>query len=240
MYFGSFDQKMADKFIKYHLMNPKEFWTPMPLPSIAANDSSFRNIPGNNWSGQPQGLTFQRSIQALENYGHYAELTMIGQKFLDVLGDSLKFTQQFDPFTAKINNSKDGYGPSILAALEFISRFYGIHITQDKIYWSCLDNNFDYKYSQKWNGIDYTLQTNGNNVLCSINDRQVLSFTKGARIVTDLKGGLIEVVGITDVSKMIHFNNKNEFSLLLKPNTIHRMNHNGRFEKYRSFEFFNQ
>ncbi|MBU6327844.1 MAG: hypothetical protein KGQ89_09455, partial [Verrucomicrobia bacterium] len=62
MYFGSFDQQMAEEFIKYHLMNPKEFWTPLPLPSIAANDPAFKNIPGNNWSGKSQGLTFQRSI----------------------------------------------------------------------------------------------------------------------------------------------------------------------------------
>ena len=84
MYFGSFDQDMADRFIQYHLLNPKEFWTPMPLPSVAANDPKFENVEGNNWSGQPQALTYQRSIQALENYGHYAELTMIGLKFLDV------------------------------------------------------------------------------------------------------------------------------------------------------------
>lgn len=238
MYLGSFDQKMADQFIKHHLMNPKEFWTPMPLPSIAANDPSFKNIAGNNWSGQPQGLTFQRSIRAMENYGHYAELTMIGQKFLDVLRDSLKFTQQFDPFTATINNSKDGYGPSILATLEFISRFYGIHITQDKIYWSCLDKDYDYNYAQKWNGADYTLQTKGNNVICSINGKQAFSFTKGARIVTDLEGKLLEIVGISKEPKTIHINYQKEYSLLLQPNTIHRINHKGRLVKYKSTEFF--
>jgi hypothetical protein len=45
MYFGSFDQEMADDFVEHHLLNPDEFWTPMPLPSIAANDPAFRNIP---------------------------------------------------------------------------------------------------------------------------------------------------------------------------------------------------
>jgi hypothetical protein len=90
MYFGSFDQAMADEFIEHHLLNPEEFWTPMPLPSIAANDPYFRDIPGNNWSGQPQGLTFQRSISALENYGHFAELTLIGKTLLEVVSDSMK------------------------------------------------------------------------------------------------------------------------------------------------------
>lgn len=92
MHLGSFDQEMADGLIKDHLMNPAEFWTPMPLPSIAANDPMFENIAGNNWSGQPQGLTYQRSIRALENYGHFAELTLLGLKFLDVLKKAQKFT----------------------------------------------------------------------------------------------------------------------------------------------------
>ncbi len=240
MYFGSFDQGMADKFIKYHLVNPEEFWTPMPLPSIAANDPLFQNISGNNWSGQPQGLTFQRSVQALENYGHYAELTEIGQKFLRVLGDSLKFTQQFDPFTAKINNSKDGYGPSILAALEFISRFYGVHITQDKIYWSCLENQFDYNYSQKWNGRDFTLETEGDKAYCSVDGRFIFSFTRGARIVTDLNGDLIEIIGITKESKMIRIKYNKEYSLLVKPNSIYGLNQKGRIAKIKEVGFFGQ
>lgn len=53
MYFGSFDQDMADKFVRVHFLNPSEFRTPMPLPSMAANDPMFKNEEGNNWSGQP-------------------------------------------------------------------------------------------------------------------------------------------------------------------------------------------
>ena len=56
MYYGSFDQDMADRFIRCHLLNPDEFWTRVPLPSIAANDPCFTNINFNNWGGQPQGL----------------------------------------------------------------------------------------------------------------------------------------------------------------------------------------
>jgi len=238
MYFDSFDQEMADQFIKYHLLNPKEFWTPMPLPSIAANDPKFENVDGNNWSGQPQGLTYQRSIQALENYGHYAELTMIGRKFLDVIGDSIKFTQQFDPFKAVINNSKDGYGPSILSALEFISRFYGIHITQNQIYWSCLNDKDDFDYQQKWNGNMYRLQTNNGIAKCLINDKEVFSFSKGARIVTDLNGTLIEAVGIETKASTIQFKSRQvSMSVTIEPNGVYRQNQIGEFVKYKSIGF---
>ena len=203
MYFGSFDQQMADDFIKYHLMNPDEFWTPTPLPSIAANDPFFRNNSGNDWSGQPEGLTFQRSIRAMENYGHYAELSMIGQKFIEAMADSLKFTQQIDPFTSKITPNLDGYGPSILASLEFISRMYGIHITQDKIYWSCLDNKNNYSYSQQWGNYLFKMTTGDNRVSCLINGKEVFSFTKGARVISDLSGKIIEVAGIEPEKKKI-------------------------------------
>ena len=58
MYWGSVSRDMADRFVGEHLLNPSEFWTPMPLPSVAANDPAFRNAPENNWSGQCEGLTY--------------------------------------------------------------------------------------------------------------------------------------------------------------------------------------
>ncbi|MCX6293521.1 MAG: hypothetical protein NT127_04410, partial [Sphingobacteriales bacterium] len=197
MYFGSFTSEMADDFIHYHLMNRKEFWTPMPLPSIAANDSSFKNISGNNWSGQPQGLTFQRSISAMENYGHYAELSLIGQTFLNALSDSMRFTQQFDPFTKKSDQTKDGYGPSILTTLEFVSRFYGIHISKDIINWSCS---------------------------CFINNKLIYQFSKGCRLVTDMNGKTINIIGIETKDETIKLlSDKISTSFTVKPNFVYKL-----------------
>jgi hypothetical protein len=238
MFFGSFDQEMADQFVRDHLMNPKEFWTPMPLPSIAANDPRFENVAGNNWSGQPQGLTFQRSIQALENYGHFAELTMIGRKFLQVIGDSLKFTQQFDPFKATINNSQDGYGPSILTALEFISWLYGIHISQNKVYWSSISSENDGDYTQKWNGNVYRLYTRKGIARCLVNGQEICSFSKGGRMVTDLDGKLIEAVGIDTSKRTIEFHCKEvSCTVDIEPNGLYRLDNAGQLVQYQSIEF---
>ena len=238
MYFGSFTQQMADEFIKYHLLNPKEFWTTMPLPSIAVNDPVFRNISGNNWGGQPEGLTFQRSIRAMENYGHYAELTMIGNKFLNAIGDSLKFGQQFDPFTGIASESsiRNGYGPTVLASLEFISRFYGINISQDKIYWTCLDNKNRYEYSQKWGDRLFKMETKGSKVFCSVNGKEVFSFTKGIRVASDLEGKTIEVVGIEakDEKATITIGGKT-ISLSVSPNTVYT--YKNKFHKAKNVEF---
>jgi Neutral trehalase len=225
MYFGSFDQKMADEFIRHHLMNPAEFWTPMPLPSIAANDQMFKNVSGNNWSGQPQGLTFQRSISALENYGHYAELNLIGEKFLKVISDSLKFTQQFDPFTGTINNSKDGYGPSILSSLEFISRKFGIHLSEDRVFWSCIDGPDDYEYEQKWDDKIFRLVTVKDKVVCTISGKEICQFSKGIRVVTDIDGNITGLVGIESHKKdaRIDFQGKS-FKVEVEPNCVYTFN----------------
>ena len=148
MYFGTMTQGMADGFIKHHLLNPAEFWTKMALTSIAANDPYFRNISFNNWSGQPEGLTYQRAINALENYGHVAEVTLIGKKLLNAIGKSKKFTQQFDPFTAE-QNGADGYGPTILSVLEYYSRMYGVYPKNDTIHFNGLPATKEYAYTQK-------------------------------------------------------------------------------------------
>jgi hypothetical protein len=238
MYFGSFDQRMADDFIKYHLLNPDEFWTPSPLPSIAANDPMFRNIPGNNWSGQPQGLTFQRSISALENYGHYAEMTMIGETFLRKIGDSLKFVQQFDPFTGIGNNTSDGYGPAILSALEFISRLYGIHIAQDRINWSYLDKPGNCCYVQNWGDHSYKLETKGRKVYCSIDGNEVFSFSKGIRIVSDMQGRIKEVIGINPAKegKVIEISYEGKtFTMSVTPNSVYT--YKGRLIRKKSVKF---
>lgn len=238
MYFGSFSQQMADEFIKYHLLNPNEFWTTMPLPSIAANDPAFRNISENNWSGQPEGLTFQRSIRAMENYGHYAELTMIGNKLLKAVKDSLLFVQQFDPFTGIPSEPsvRNGYGPTVLVSLEFISRFYGIHIAQDKIYWSCLDDKNDFEYTQKWGDRLYKLETRDGKVYCSVSNREMFSFTKGARVVSDFEGRLIEVIGIEpEAKKIIVYALEKTNSLMVLPNT--RYSYKNKFRRSVSVEF---
>ena len=67
--------------LPHHASPPRsEFWTPTPLPSIAASDPRFENKEGNNWSGPPEGLTYQRAIRALESYGHHAELVLLGER----------------------------------------------------------------------------------------------------------------------------------------------------------------
>ena len=227
MYYGSFDQRMADAFIAKHLLNPEEFWTAMPLPTIAANDPAFKNIANNNWSGQPQGLTFQRAIRALENYGHYAEVTLLGTRLIETLKQNSKFTQQYDPFTRKANNSPDGYGPTILCLLEYISRMHGIHYEADHMIWSGLNSGANSStYAQMVKGNKYLLQINKQYVSAFINDKAIFQCSSNIRCTTDMNGRILSITGIDTLERKVKLTipGKKTYHLNIKPNCVYKFN----------------
>jgi hypothetical protein len=232
MHYGAFTQDMADRFIRHHVFNPEEFWTEMPLPSIAVNDPHFNNNDENDWSGQPEGLTYQRAIQAFENYGHYAELKLLGEKLINAVGEECRFTQQFDPFTAKPTSpGQDEYGPTIIAVLEYIARMYGIHIDENLIFWSGLQNeNNTIKYSQEWFGITYSIENKEGTVKAFINNDEIISFSTGVRIVTDLYGGINKIIGIDTKTNEISVTiGAKKYSMTVNPNEVYSVNEDGEF-----------
>lgn len=223
MYFGSMTQPMANAFIKHHLLNPKEFWTYMPLTSIAANDPDFRNISHNNWSGQPEGLTYQRAITALENYSHFAEVTLLGHKLLNTIGKSKKFTQQFDPFTAAQNGS-DGYGPTVLSVLEYYSRMYGVYTKNDTMHFNGLGMVKSYTYSQTLKDKTYTILQKNNQITGYLNNKLLFKSTAGVKVSTNKLGKIISVSGIDTLSRNIIVKiGKNTFKGLVKPNGVYTL-----------------
>lgn len=229
MYYGGFSQEMADQFIAYHLLNPDEFWTPMPLPSIAVNDPLFRNIPNNNWSGQPESLTYQRAIQALENYGHVAEITLLGNIYLSVMEKASFFPQQFDPFTREPSEAKDGYGPSILSVLEYLARLYGVSISMDEVFWGGLqDGEFERSYTQKWDQDRFTLESRNDFFSGYINEKQVFRANHGVRIVTDLQGGFRSIIGISPEPVTIQLTIEDQnYDFTVKPNEVFGIENHG-------------
>lgn len=218
MYFGTMNQEMADKFIHYHLLNPEEFWTPMPLPSLAANDPFFRNIAQNNWSGQPQGLTYQRTIRALENYGHLAEITLIGKKLLKQIEKSGIYTQQFDPFTGE-QNGLDGYGPTILSVLEYFSRLYGISMQRDTINFNGLPSEYAYTCEQQWGDKIYKISQEKGKLTGSLNGKKIFECTAGVRVATDKNGNIIKIASIDTLTRPFSITtNGIEMTSAIRPN----------------------
>ncbi|GHU70377.1 hypothetical protein AGMMS49992_02600 [Clostridia bacterium] len=193
MYGGGFSQYMANRFVSQHLLNPDEFWTPLPLPSVAINDPLFRNIDGNNWSGQPEGLTYQRSIRALENYGYETLLTPLFDRLAAAIGDELIFTQQYDPFTGKRSGEKDGYGPTMLAVLGFIGRLHGITLKRGKVLWGARGGAAS-EFTLTVGDNVYELRGNGQTFEGIINGRSYFTTDSGFRVVTDMAGNVLKRV----------------------------------------------
>lgn len=201
MYWGALDAEKAARFVKEHLTNPDEFWTPMPLTSVAANDPLFRNVPTNDWSGQPEGLTYQRAIRALENYGFYKLVTELGMKLIEALklGGGV-FPQQFDPYTMKPSRGSDalgaeGYGPTMLALMEYVSRMYGVHIEGREV-WFGLLGGMELCYEQRIGDRSYRIDSDGKYARVSVDGAPRWLAPCGIRLVTDRYGGLLRAEDI--------------------------------------------
>ncbi len=208
MYWGSVSREMAARFVKDHLLNPAEFWTPFPLPSVAANDPAFRNAPENNWSGQPEGLTYQRAILALENYGYHSLVTELGDRLMRAIAaHGFRFTQQFDPFTGapslvhavthqlvrsgQNEPVQDAYGPTLLASLEYIAHRFGIHPHLGNV-WFSLGKDEAYQYEATFYGHRYGIFSDGGKAEIRVDGRPVATHPCGFRIITDHRGNILD------------------------------------------------
>lgn len=256
MWHGLFSQAMADTFVHVHLMNQSEFFTTMPLPSIAINDYRFHHDPraGNDWSGAVEGLTAQRAIRALESYGHYAELTLVGRALTTSLIDGCQsksnchFPQQIDPISGipSTTGNDDGYGPMIISLLELTALRVGImprpqlllgsaqggnghgninnsstrngdesfakqgskrgNVDRGGLFWSGVaDTGAVTTYNQTLgSGKLFNLRSNPAVFTAALNGNPIFRCTAGVRVVTDIDGGIVAVVGIDDVARSIN------------------------------------
>ena len=212
MYWGSVSPAMAERFVRDHLLNPAEFWTPLPLPSVAANDPAFRNAPENNWSGQCEGLTFQRAMFALERYGYEKLVTRLGRRFLKALMDGgCRFTQQFDPFTGAPSRvglyshaplapgsdepSQDAYGPTLLSALGYVERLWGIGLWMGEVRFS-LAGGLPCRCRVEWRGHRCALESDGVRAVARADGRTVYDGPCGVRAIADADGRLLRVIDI--------------------------------------------
>ena len=214
MYWGALFPDMADRFVNEHLLNPSEFWTPFPLPSVSVSDPAFRNAPENNWSGQPEGLTYQRAILALENYGYHTLVTRLGEKLLRaIIENGFRFTQQFDPFTGRPSlvhavthqpveadsdePIQDAYGPTMLAVLEYIAHRFGIHPHLGQV-WFSLGSGMEYTYEAEFCAHRYAIRSDGKKAEITVDHLALGTFPCGRRILTDRAGRILSTVRIED------------------------------------------
>jgi hypothetical protein len=118
------DKKIFEAVWKKQLHNPRAFWAPYPLASIAMNDPTFvRPIPRNSWGGASQALTALRAPRWFAFYGKHAELTHMMQQWCSAIMRSGGFRQQMDPLTGDFTMADpSGYSPAALTFLDFARR----------------------------------------------------------------------------------------------------------------------
>ncbi len=104
--------------------NPKAFWAPYPLTSVAQDDPSFvRPIPRNSWGGATQALTALRTPRWMPHYGKQAEFNHLMQQWCEAILRHGEFRQQMDPLTGEFTQADpSGYSPTALVFLDFARR----------------------------------------------------------------------------------------------------------------------
>ncbi|MBQ7292208.1 MAG: hypothetical protein IJW79_00565 [Clostridia bacterium] len=202
MYYGALEQDMAEEFVKKHLLNEKEFYTPLPLPLLSVSDKAFVNDANVRWGGQVMGITYRQAVRAFEKYGFYSEFTCVAKRFLESVSHSMAFTEQYDPFDGSPSKEKicADYAPTASAVLEIIARFYGVSVVFDDVIWGGLghegDNFSEYEY--KWGSDVYRLSAEKNTSTGFLNGKLLFTATNGVRVVTDWFGNKPRVINITD------------------------------------------
>ena len=104
--------------------NPKAFWAPYPLTSVAMDDPSFvRPIPRNSWGGATQALTALRAPRWMDHYGKGTELKQMMRPWCEAIMRHIEFRQQMDPLTGDFTQADpSGYSPAALVFLDFARR----------------------------------------------------------------------------------------------------------------------
>ena len=118
------DKAIFEAIWTRQIHNPKAFWAPYPLTSIAQDDPSFvRPIPRNSWGGASQALTALRTPRWMPHYGKQTEFNHLMQQWCEAIVRHGEFRQQMDPLTGEFTQADpSGYSPAALVFLDFARR----------------------------------------------------------------------------------------------------------------------
>lgn len=126
------DQPLFDRICTRYILNPNEFWTPYPLPSISIGDPAFdHGLPRNSWGGAAQALTALRAPRWFEHYGRSDELRHLMTRWVEGILAAPEFMQQMNPWTGEFSTSA-GYSPAMCVFIEFVDKL-GLLTSQPRV-----------------------------------------------------------------------------------------------------------
>ena len=220
------DQKLFGTIYERQIHNPKVFWAPYPLTSIALDDASFVSpIPRNSWGGASQALTALRAPRWMEHYGKPADLGHLMQQWVTAVARAGKFLQQMDPRTGAFTDDTGDYSPTALAFLDFTWRLSGVRRIGDLLEWNVRPKpkNQSSSYRLKASPTRTAEIRYASGVVELLLDDKALYRTKQTvRLATDLQGKLQSVAGISEkaVHGFLTLPSGRELEFLVDPNQI--------------------
>ena len=199
------DQALFDDLWTRQIHNPKAFWAPYPLPSVALDDSLFvRPIPRNSWGGAAQALTALRAGRWFDYYGRAAEFTFMMDRWCNALENDMTFRQQMDPLNgAFTREDMPNYSPAALVMLDYTWRLAGVREESGTLHWNVRPGHPAAESAR------FQTRTDKGPTAEMIYDRQgaelrladkAIARMEGgaARLVTDKTGAPRELVGISE------------------------------------------
>ena len=204
------DQKTFDTLWERQIHNPKAFWAPYPLPSIALDDPAFvRPIPANSWGGASQALTALRAPRWFEYYGKAAELSILMNRWCDAIQQDMNFLQQLDPMTGAFTQTEmKGYSPAALVMVDFTWRLAGVRETNDQLEWNvrprCAASQAAHFSMHFDRGRTAAMIYDKRSVALELDGRRIGSIESGTvRLITDKQGRPKELTGISEEVKTV-------------------------------------
>ncbi len=205
------NRKTFDALWERQIHNPKAFWAPYPLPSIALDDPAFvRPIPRNSWGGASQALTALRAPRCFEYYGKAAELSLLMSRWCEAIQRDMSFRQQVDPMTGEFTQADmPGYSPAALVMVDFTWRLAGVRETQELLEWNvrprCAASEaarFSMHFDRNRTA---AMVYNGGGAVLQLDGKRIGGIESGtARLVTDKTGRPKSLSGIGEATETVY------------------------------------
>lgn len=217
------DQALFERIFKRWITNPEAFWTPYPIPSVAACDPGFQYPPQENcWGGASQALLALRTPRWLEYYGQFSALNHLMLRWLEAMRRSPEFMQQMNPFTGEFSTSP-GYSPAMCCALDFTTRLAGVKETPDGLTWGCTGIPGVKKSSfrvDRLTGGSASLVIGDGIATLGLNGRELARVKGPVRCFCDKNGENLRMVAVKDESIEISLPDCQPCTLHMKENQV--------------------
>jgi hypothetical protein len=219
------DDKLFATIYERQIHNPKAFWAPYPLPSIALDDPAFvRPIPRNSWGGASQALTALRAPRWMEHYGKPADLAWMMQRWIESISRHIEFRQQMDPLTGDFTQiDPSGYSPAALVFFDYLWRLSGVRQQGELIEWNIrpLASFGRSVFKVKVHGVSTELSYSGSRVQLRLAGKAIANVSGTVRLLTTVSGELRTAIGIADNEEHIsvHQPGKKMVRFSIKPNS---------------------